>query len=339
MITTVKGLIQPKDLGIVALQEYILLGLPGWGDNPFLDFNRPKVFDAVLTRLKDFKGAGGQTLVDAGGMLLGRDALMLRDIAASAGIHIVASTGLGSERDMPGHFVHTFSAEKAKPGRNRQTGLETSSSDWAFPADVLCDELTKGMVVPGMIRTSVKAGIVTAASSWDKVTPIEEMSLRGAAMAAKRAGVVLYIADGARHARQLLDMALDAGLEPGRIVIGHCDDGRAIDPARDKEIAEKGAYVAFDHVGWEDPSVPSALSDDQRIERVKAMVKAGLAEQVVLSCSAIGYAIDGPQPKHSFAYLLKEFVPRLKKAGVKDSVIDTILIENPKRILATKASQ
>ena len=50
----------------------------------------------------------------------------------------------------------------------------------------------------------------------------------------------------------------------------------------------------------------------------------------------MGYAIDVPQPKHSFAHLLKSFVPRLKKAGISNSAINTMLIENPRRILANK---
>ena len=69
---------------------------------------------------------------------------------------------------------------------------------------------------------------------------------------------------------------------------------------------------------------------------VKAMVDAGFTENIVLSCSAMGYAIDVPQPKHSFAHLLKSFVPRLKKAGISESAINTMLIDNPRRILTNK---
>ena len=69
------------------------------------------------------------------------------------------------------------------------------------------------------------------------------------------------------------------------------------------------------------------------------MVEAGFADRIVLSCSAIGYGIDVPQPKHSFGHLLKTFVPELKKAGVSEDAINTILVENPRRILTSQTNQ
>lgn len=200
------------------------------------------------------------------------------------------------------------------------------------------NELTEGMAAPGMIRTKLLAGIVKAASSWDQITPAEEFSLRGAALAAKRSGASLIIG-GINQARRQLEIIQEEGVTPDRVVIGNCDDGRAIDPERDKEFARKGACVGYDHIGWEDTSVPHAISDDRRVELVKEMVEAGFTEHIVLSCSSRGYALGVKQPGHSSAHLLKSFVPRLKAAGVTESAIDTILVENPKRILTRTENQ
>ena len=241
----------------------------------------------------------------------------------------MASTGLGSQDTMPGHFLPPI----AETGTKSREGIP----DVAHLANMFYHELIKGMAAPGFIRTKIKAGIVKAGCSWDQITWAEELTLRGAAMAAKRAGVTV-IANGINQAQRQLEIMLEEGLEPNRIIIGHCDDGRAIDLERDREMARKGAYVAYDHIGWEDASVPHSIPDEQRVELVKAMVEAGFTEHVILSCGAIGYALGVPQPKHSFAHLLKSFVPRLKKAGVNESAIDTILRENPKRILTRELS-
>ncbi len=335
MILTVEGVEYPQDLGIVALCEHILYGMSGWENDPWVSFNRQEAYAAVLSSLQEFKEAGGKTLVDYTGMLLGRDAELLLNLASSAGIHIIASAGLGNQDSIPGHFLLPPVRRRTK-GEGR-AGIENKM--WVpnvkYMANMFYNEMSKGMVAPGMIRTKIRAGIIRAGSSWDEITETEELSIRGAAMAAKRAGAAV-IATGINQARGQMRIMMEEGLEADRIVIGHCDDGRAIDLERDKEIAKNGAYVGYDHIGWEDPSVPHSIPDERRVQLVKAMVEAGFAERIVLSCSAIGYAIDVPQPKHSFSHLLKSFVPKLKKAGVSASAIDTILIENPKRILTVQ---
>jgi phosphotriesterase-related protein len=268
-------------------------------------------------------------------------------------VKIVAATGLDNEPlSIPPHFCWV-GLYYYVPGPLEQEMMGEQQVRWLrdvpgsyYPSHgatkeemmfLFYHELIKGMAAPGFIRTKIKAGIVKAGCSWDQITWAEELALRGAAMAAKRAGVTV-IANGINQAQRQLEIMLEEGLEPNRIIIGHCDDGRAIDLERDREMARKGAYVAYDHIGWEDASVPHSIPDEQRVELVKAMIEAGFTEHVILSCGAIGYALGVPQPKHSFAHLLKSFVPRLKKAGVTDSAIDTILRENPKRILTRELS-
>jgi len=339
-VPTLSGSVSPDDLGIVSLHEHLLFGLPGWQYAPEVNFDRAAAFDQIRSSLEQFKELGGRTIVDVSGITLGRNVTFYSNLAQVTGVQIVVATGFDNERmSIPGHF-RTTCFQYSVPGPyqwNREIpgGFYTSyGGTKEYFMFLFYNELTRGMVAPGMIRTKLKAGIVKAASSWDEITKVEGLSLRGAALAAKRAGVAI-ITDGVNQVRRQLEIMLEEGLEPERIVVGHCDDGRAIDLERDKEIARKGAYVGYDHIGWEDASVPYSMPDERRVELVKAMVEAGFTEHIVLSCSAIGYALGEPQPKHSFGHLLESFVPRLKKAGVSQSAIDTILVENPKRILTS----
>ena len=332
MTMTGKGEKQKGDLGIVAMHEHMLYGLIGWDNDPWISFNRPEAYDAILNDLEEFKDAGGKTVVDCGGILLGRDAELLMSIAGSAGIDIVASTGFGNQDTVPGHFLISLTEKSLRDESQKDVEDKMWVPDSEFFADLFYNELTKGMVAPGMRRTDLKAGIVMAAGSQDRITVIEDLTLRGAALAAKRAGAAVMV-DSIGQARRQLEIILEEGLAPNRVIIGSCDDGRAVDPERDKGFARKGVYVSYDHIGWEDAAAPHAIPDEQRVELVKAMINDGFTEHIVLSCTAIGYAIDVPRPRHSFAHLLKSFVPRLKAAGVTESEIDTILVENPKRIL------
>ena len=331
-VMTVRGEISPEQLGMVAMSEHIFYGLPGWENDPTISFNRAEAIEDVLSALRDFKEAGGGTIVDFNGTLLGRDAELLRTLSTATGLNIVASTGLATQDTFPGHFL--------APGIKKDNWVIHSEGltdrvvklDADHIADIIYAELTVGMSARYMINTGIKAGVVKAAASWDGMTPVEEMSIRGAACAAQQAGVSV-ITTGAPGGLRQLEIMGEEGLSPERIVIGRCDDSRVLDLERDKQICQKGAYVSYDHIGWEDTSLPFCITDERRAEIVKTMVADGFTEHVILSCDAVGHAISMPQTRHDYSHLLRNFVPRLKKARVPESAITTILRDNPRRVL------
>lgn len=316
MTQTVSGAVAVAQLGVVAVREYVIRARPGWEHDPWLKFDRPAAFDAVVSALRAFKSLGGGTIVEAGATLCGRDPDMLEKLAAASGVHIIASTGLAGGDGTPAHF-------------------QQSGNNAPDLADLMADELSTGMAARGMRRSSVRAGAVISACGPNGIPDIGERALRAAALAARRSGAPVFTA-GAVQARRQLELLSSEGLPAERIVIGHCDDARAVDPRRDMEIAETGACVAYDHAGWEDGTVPHALSDERRAELVKGMVDAGFADRVVLSCSAIGCALGEAASRHPTSHLLGSFVPRLSKAGIGDTDLHTMLVENPRRLFAAE---
>ena len=313
---TATGPVAAARLGVVAVREYVIRARPGWEHDPWLRFDRPAAFDAIVSALCAFRSLGGGTIVEAGGTLWGRDPDMLEKLAAASGVHIIASTGLAGDDGTPAHF-------------------QQSRNDARDLADLMADELSTGMAARGMRRSSVRAGAVISACGPDGIPDIGERALRAAALAARRSGAPVFTA-GAVQARRQLELLGSEGLPVERAVIGHCDDGQAVDPRRDMEIAEAGACVAYDHAGWEDGSAPHALSDERRAQLVKGMVDAGFADRVVLSCSAIGCAPGEAASRHAVSHLLGSFVPRLSKAGIGDSTLHTMLVENPRRLFAAE---
>lgn len=346
-IPTVSGSISPEGLGIVSLNEHLLFGLHGWQYAPEVRFDRAAAFEQLRTALEQFKASGGGTIVDTSGITLGRDVPLYSRLAELTGVRIVAATGFDNQSmGILGHFS-TYSVLYRKTSNPHQYHWHREIPGHFYPSHggtkeylmfLFYNELTEGMVAPGMIRTKLRAGIVKAASSWDKIAPAEEFALRGAALAAKRAGASLIIG-GIKQARRQLEIVMEEGLPPDRVIIGNCDDGRAIDPERDKEFARMGAFVSYDHIGWEDTAFPHAIPDEKRAGLVKEMVEAGFSGNIVLSCSSIGYAMGVRHPGHSMTHLLTSFVPKLKAAGVGESTLDTILRENPKRILTGRENQ
>jgi len=331
MAITVNGPVPDDRLGIVAAHEHLLYGLPGWHDDPAVLFDRPRVFDALLAALREFKAAGGNSLMDASGTLCGRDPEFLKALSAAAGINIIASCGLGAQELIPGYFGLPL-AERALREQRRDGEPPLWIPDAGYIGGMLGAEMSDGMPMAGMVRSRACAGFVLCACSAQPASEIEEMAIRGAAMAARRHDVPLRLEGGA-HAPRLFPLITAEGLAAGRVVIGHCDDARCLDSARDRELASQGAYVAYDHVGWQDGS-PHAMPDAQRVQQVKDMVAAGYAERVLLSCGTVGCGLGVPASKHGVSHLLKDFVPRLSGAGVGDSALHTLLVENPRRLFA-----
>ena len=67
------------------------------------------------------------------------------------------------------------------------------------------------------------------------------------------------------------------------------------------------------------------------------MIKAGYLERILLAqdvCTKIQLKSYGGS---GYSYVLERFVPYLKRLGVSDPQIDTILVENPKRVLTFRA--
>ena len=77
------------------------------------------------------------------------------------------------------------------------------------------------------------------------------------------------------------------------------------------------------------------MLDEKRVELCKAFIQAGYASQLIISCDADGYAIHEERETTliGYAHLLRNFVPKLKAAGITDDVIRSLLVENPKKIL------
>jgi predicted metal-dependent phosphotriesterase family hydrolase len=127
-----------------------------------------------------------------------------------------------------------------------------------------------------------------------------------------------------------LDRLQDGGGDPAHIAIGHVcclDDPRAEIAI---QLAKRGAFVGFDRATSPNPRIVDA----QKATTIMAMVEAGYASRVLIS-SDFSFAQDlkkngGP----GFAKAATVFGPMLRKAGMSDAMLHSILVDNPRRFLA-----
>ena len=321
VVRTVLGPVSTQDLGIVLINESLLSVYPGAELAPEINMDKSEIFDTLKRKLNKFRQQGGKTIVDASGMFHGRDVWLYQSLSKATGIHIIATTGLGPEKLLGGYFV------------TPQTNPPTPWPAEKF-AGLFTKEVVEGVVVPRVERATA-AGLVVSIASAEGITNEEKSLFRGSAITARDTGVAVSVQHGADAVADL-DLLLAEGVATNRVIIGSIDRIGAVASKAAIEIASRGAYVAFDHIGW--GSEDGYVSDIERVKLVVELLEEGLGERVLLSTSAVGVAKGHEAKDLAYDYLLSTFVPLLRKAGVTEKQIHTLLEENPQRVLTVDGS-
>ncbi len=295
-VNTVLGPIHPRQLGVTSLHEHILFSTPGWEYSPEArqHFDAPRVFEKIYNDLLDFKAVGGGTVVDVSGIGIGRDIEFYVCLSRYTKVNIVACTGFWAERKILPYFA--------------ERGID-------YHTELFVKEL---------------------GNSGDRFTRLEEMTYRAAARASRRTGAAI-VTHGTQFAKKQAEILLEEGADPTRVIISHLDAAYALDLERDKELARKGFYIGYDHIGTEGwSSAAYAMPDEKRIELVLEMIRSGFLNQIVLANDTNGWSVGLVQrgtQQHTYAHLLRNFVPKLLKSGISEDEIHTMLVVTPANVL------
>lgn len=308
-IQTVRGAMTPADLGFTLPHEHTKVSLwhiEGRWDYWELIGEEPR----ILEELGAYATAGGRALVDLTLDGIGRDLPRLARLAEATQLHIIGGSGW---------YRTAYYPPESRIDRRTTDDL----------ADEIVREFTEGVAGPnGPVRPGI-IGEIGTDKPW--VTAQEERVFRAAARAAKRTGAAVTT-----HAVQSdvglaqLTILEDEGLDPARIVIGHCDSYPRIEHWR--EIVQRGATVEADFLGMSFTPLERA-GESKVIELVRQLIDEGFASQIMLSqdvchdSQLLSYGGNG------YTYLQNNFLPRLLAAGVDQKTIDQITIKNPARVL------
>lgn len=299
-IMTVLGPIAPDELGITLPHDHILIDMrhSSYGFDVILND-----VDLAIEELRAFKAAGGGAIVEVTTEDLGRNPLAQKRVAEETGLHVISGAGYYQEPYYP-YYVYQMNINRL--------------------ADHITNEIVKGIG-----DTGVKVGIIgEIGTGREFIKSVEERIFRAAARAHKRTGVA--ISTHTRHEELLLEqieLLEDEGADLTRVVIGHLGNQR--DMERLRAVAAKGVYLSIDHIGWEVPQ-----RDFQRAKTVAQLVREGYVSQIMLSMDICQKSRLHWYGGHGYDHVLKTFVPLLVKEGVSEAAIRTMMLENPKRLLA-----
>jgi phosphotriesterase-related protein len=75
-------------------------------------------------------------------------------------------------------------------------------------------------------------------------------------------------------------------------------------------------------------------SDEQNAQAIRALIDMGLVDRILLSQDVFLKIMLTRFGGFGYGFILKHFVPRLKRHGVEQSAIDRMLVDNPKTVFA-----
>ena len=327
-VQTVTGPVDAADLGRTLVHEHIRISYYGEELDPRYSWDRAETGARAVDKMGELLDAGFRTFVDPCPIELGRDPELYAEISARSGMRIVCTTGFYTEHLSSGLPFYWRARDPEEI------------------AELYVRELVEGIAGTGGIR----AGAIKAATGVE-VTPAESRCLTGAALAQREVGcAIITHTENSKHGDVQQDLFADGGADLGRVLIGHQDEQTDVAPIR--KLAERGTFVGVDRIGLE-----ILAPDERRADHVATLVREGFTDHVCLSQDHI-CALTAPRSsfwvppeyrdaaatrrqeiewqvwKRPYTYILTDFVPRLRERGVTDADVETIFVDNPRRLLA-----
>lgn len=320
VVTTVLGDVPATQIGVTLMHEHIFMvnadvraSYPGRWDE-----------EAGVQQASDDLRAVGEcgvdTVVDLTAMGLGRDPMRLHRVAQQVDVHIVAAAGLYSFHDIPSTF------------RLQGPGCLIDGEE------ELVDLFVNDIEV-GIGKSGVRAGILKCATDRIGVTVEVDRVVRAVARAAIRTGrsVSTHAHAGTKQGIAQQRIFASEGVDPGRVVIGHCGDSTDLEYLT--KLIENGSYVGMDRFGM-DPLLPL----EERINVVVELCHRGFAGRMVLSHDANcsndwrnSEELLRRMPHWNMTTISRVVVPALRARGVGEEDLYAMLVANPRTILSTPA--
>jgi phosphotriesterase-related protein len=107
------------------------------------------------------------------------------------------------------------------------------------------------------------------------------------------------------------------------------------DLAYQTSLAERGAFIEYDMIGmdyWYADQQVQCPSDDENAAAIKGLIDRGFLARILLSQDVFLKMMLTRYGGFGYAYVLKHFLPRLKRHGVSDEAVRVLMIDNPKRV-------
>jgi len=340
LVQTVLGPVPPEKLGATLMHEHA--PIVDWSEL----FEAPPapiapVREKMLTKTARLLDMFHKTLspqdspgaiVESTPVRVGRYPQLLVDLAKRTKVHIIAATGFWCEALAPQH-PWAVRLSVAEGGTQQMAGF-------------FIREITEGMEDPsgkwGERFTDIKVGIIKIGTST-YLRPSERVCHIAAALASKETGCPITTHTTNGGGLEEAELLLKHGAAADKIIIGHQghQDDRKNDEADayHRLIVRLGCYVQFDRVDHTNYGI------DKQARQIVKLIEAGFVKQVLVGHDHAPYyfpnyadqnknADDWKDLNPDYTTVTTKFTRSLRNRGVSNAEIRTLLVENPRRVLA-----
>jgi len=341
-VMTVQGLRDAASLGVITPHEHILIDLRNQftahpeatrtayaeqevnirnldvlSRDPYAVRDNLLMNDVGLaeTELLEYKKAGGDTVVDATSIGIGRDPEALMRISRATGLNVIAGCGY-------------YTYDTHPPDMDRRTSQQ------------IAEEMIRDLTV-GMAGTLVRSGVIGEIGTSREIMPNEKKVLVAAAAAHRQtgAGVIVHTYPWGKEGLKALQILKDGGVPPRKVSINHVDVD--IDPAYCAQIARAGALFEFDDFGKEffiDRRFRGFAGgvfarDIERVKALKRLIDEGHLHQILVSCDVCLKTLLHRYGGWGYDHILTHIIPMMLDEGITPQQIDVILKDNPRNFL------
>lgn len=326
-IRTLHGDIRPDELGFTYSHEHIVCRPPYWmekqEDDLLLDDKEKSKQD-----VEDFKNHGGKSIVDATAVDYGRDVEAVQQIATELDLHIVGTAG----------FNKSFLWDAPlKENVRAIVGNYRTYKDWIADQSInqLADYVIRE-VEEGLEGTPYPGGQVKFGTGYNRITPLEEKTLRAVARAHHETKAPMHShTEAGTMALEQIELLKSEGVNLENMSFGHMD--RNLDPYYHEKIARTGAFLSFDGI-----SKVKYAPDSARTDAILELVKNGHEDQILIS----GDTARKTYYKHyqhglGLENIIAKWVPRFKEEADSrgfdgEKLIRKFFIDNPARCFSFK---
>jgi phosphotriesterase-related protein len=293
-----------------------------WKDGQNIDNMILDDFEVAVEELTRFKKAGGNSMVEATTVGLGREPEKLRRVSEATGVNIVYNTGFYCEPSLPA-WVKKKSIEQL--------------------ADIMVAEMEEGIE-----GTGIRAGVIGELGCQEPLKPMEAKVLAAGAKAQARTGAGLTIHTPlysninedvvAKQVPQEVEILQKYDCDLSKVYISHSDFTFDDPKYQQKLMDEFGLTLNYDCFGQEQyfkrPYFGAGgVTDGERARALANLVKLGYAKQLMMACDVCEKIHLRKYGGYGYSNVLEHVVPFLELLGVSEKQVRTMMVDNPKRVL------
>ena len=314
-VSTVRGPVDSGRLGSTLMHEHVFVLSPEI-EKTSAEWDEEAAQETAVERLRELKASGIDTIVDLTVIGLGRFIPRIAAVAERVPeINIVVAAGVYTYNEVPMYF-HFRGPGSLLGGPEPMT------------------ELFVREIREGIGDSGVRAGLLKCATDRLGITPGVERVLRAVAQAHRQTGIPITTHTPTPPEPWGLEQQRilgEEGVDLSQVVIGH--SGGTLDTTYHEAILANGSYLGFDHFGI--GTIPLA----DRVESVRVLCERGHATRIVLSHDAMCHvdwfpaSVAGAWKEWRWTHIPDDVLPAMRRAGIGEDDIRTMMVDNPRRIL------